>query len=165
MEQLKLKDVLKRKNYDDSPNKRRWKNQVLIQCYEQGKLEKETIKESKKTRRKLERSLDAAREVINVFQDYTDEYGQAITRFKKRIEKDEQAKEIEKKSLEDQEKTTNTNTEPSDKSIDFLRPCVFKKEDSKVERIKRFYKNNPNLRRPRHSSKALPTTTIGHFRF
>ena len=167
MEEIKLKDILRRKNYDDSPNKRRWKFKVL-----HPENHKQKVTESKETRRRLERSLDGAREVISTFASFQDEYGQAIGRLKKRIEDEEKASE-KAKEVEDQEENeattnANTNTEASDKSIDYLHPCHVTTSDSKTNKLRKFYDNNPNLRRPKrpaHSSKALPTSTLGVFKF
>mmetsp|Transcript_21088 Transcript_21088/g.23479 ORF Transcript_21088/g.23479 Transcript_21088/m.23479 type:complete len:111 (+) Transcript_21088:38-370(+) len=105
MDQINLKEVLKRKNYGDSAEKIRWSNKVLFDNYQTSKESNKVLEQSRKSRRSLERSLESTRGVINKYNDYKDEYSQAINRLKVRIEKD------------DIERKTETSTQESNKSI------------------------------------------------
>ena len=85
-----LKEILIRKHYEDSPNKRKWKNQVLRDHADTSRLAVSTLSDSRSSKTRLERSLDETRDVIKIYKDYNDEYNQACTLFKKRIEDDEE---------------------------------------------------------------------------
>ena len=101
MSKLELKELLRRKKYDDSPNKKRWKNEVLKDFRDTNKLVETTLLDSKNSRTRLERSLDEAREVINRYHNYEDRYSEAMARFNQRRIDDErlQQEEAEKKPL------------------------------------------------------------------
>ena len=87
--QIELKEILRRNRFEDSPNKKKWKMAVLKDSYITNEYVKSTITSSRLSRGRIEKSLDATRDVINTYNDFNNDYGDAIKRLPGRIEDDE----------------------------------------------------------------------------
>ena len=94
--QVDLTDALKRKynENEESPTKKRWVRSILRDNYETSKYVNETLSECKSSRSRIEKSLIDTRLVINQWEDYSDEYQEAVGRLGKRIEDSEKEEVI-----------------------------------------------------------------------
>ena len=84
--QQELKEALRRNRHADSPNKQKWKLSVLKDNLDTSVYVNTTINSSRQSRDRIERSLDAAKEVINKFHDFSNEFNSAIKNLNKRVE-------------------------------------------------------------------------------
>ncbi len=163
MNNILLKDVLKRKNYDDTPRKTRWKNSVLLDNYETTKRVEDTLSGSKASRKNIEKSLEATRAVIDRYEGFQKEYKNAVKRLSQRIESNEReilAAELEENSYNSVSDDSNNLSAIIPSSL----PCLEKNKS----KIHRFFKNNPQLARtsPRtRKTSPIPDNRLRPFRF
>ena len=96
---IELKQVLVRKRYQDSPNKIRWKNKVLRDHADTSRVAESILKDSRRSKTRMERSLDETRDLIKVYHDFSDDYQQACNLLKKRIDDDEEEQKQKQNQL------------------------------------------------------------------
>ena len=97
--QQELNEALRRTKYDDSPNKKKWKMAVLKDSYQCCNYIISTIDSSRESRDRMGRSLDATKDLISKYHDFSNEYNNAIQRLHKRIEDDDIEQVESSKSL------------------------------------------------------------------
>mmetsp|Transcript_38167 Transcript_38167/g.37670 ORF Transcript_38167/g.37670 Transcript_38167/m.37670 type:complete len:134 (+) Transcript_38167:34-435(+) len=130
MENINPKEALKRKNYstalsDDSPRKLRWRVKVLADNYQTTKQIDQTISDVKTSRKNVEKSLEATREVLDKYEGFKKNFNKAITKLSQRIELEEnnKLKPVDTEVQEEFGESTASVSDDSSNMVSFKQSC------------------------------------------